>query len=377
MFGPRLTFLKVFGIPLRVDLSWLFIAVLITWSLGAHYFPIQHEGLETSTYWIMGFMGAMGLFLSILLHELGHAVTAQRYGMRIKGITLFIFGGVAELQDEPPSPIAEFAVAIAGPVVTLVIMVACFFGAWAGGAMEAPVAITAVVAYLAFINGLLLVFNMIPAFPLDGGRVLRSALWAWKDDLRWATRFTSRLGGAFGIFLIALAVLSLLTGQIVAAVWWFLIGMFLRGAAGMSYQQLMMRQALEGEPISRFMSTDPVVVDPGMPIDRFVEDVVYRTHHKLYPVLESDGRLLGCITTRDVKETPREQWTSRTVGDAMTTCNGENTISPDEDAMKALSRMNGSQASRLMVVEGDRLVGVIALKDLLGFLNLKIELEEQ
>jgi Zn-dependent protease/CBS domain-containing protein len=375
MFGRRFKLFKLLGFEVSIDLSWIIIAVLISWSLSTGVFPFQVENLSTQTYWIMGIIGAVGLFASIIVHEFSHSIVARRSGMPIKGITLFIFGGVAEMGDEPPSAKSEFWIAIVGPL-TSIAMGGVFYGLYALGSRTGwSQAISGVVGYLAMINFLLAGFNLMPAYPLDGGRVLRSILWGWKGNLRWATRISSSVGAAFGVFLIVLGVLRVIGGNFVGGMWFFLIGWFIYGAAKMSYQQLVTRRALEGEPLKRFMKTDPVTVPKSTTIDRLVEDYVYRYHYKLYPVVNAD-RLLGCISTRDIKEVPRDEWTRRTVGEVAEKCNPENTISPDADAVEALSVMRRNQASRLLVVDGGELLGIIALKDMLEFLSLKIELDE-
>lgn len=373
MFGKTIDLFSIFGFKIRLDLSWFIVAVLITWSLAVGYFPHVHEDLSPTAYWTMGLLGAVGLFGSVVVHELSHATVARRFGVEMRGITLFIFGGVAEMTEEPPSPKAEFWVAIAGPIASFAIAGAFF----ALGAVALPTEAALVVGYLAVINVILAVFNLIPAFPLDGGRILRSILWQWKDSLRWATRVTSAIGAGFGWVLIGLGVLQLLVGGMqafVGAMWLALIGLFLRGAAQMSYQQLLLRRVLEGEPVSRFMETEPVTVPRHISVAELVEDYVYRHHFKLYPVVDA-GRLVGCVTTREVKELPREEWDSTSVGALAEQCSPDNSVAPDADAMEVLSRMSRNRASRLLVVDAGHLVGIITLKDLLEFFSLKIELE--
>jgi Zn-dependent protease len=375
MFGKRIKLFKLLGFEVSIDLSWIIIAILIAWSLSTGLFPLHYKNLSTQTYWMMGIVGALGLFLSIIVHEFSHSIVARKYGMPMKGITLFIFGGVAEMGDEPPSPKAEFMMAIVGPLSSIAIAL-IFYGiyrAGLGGIFKDPV--VGVVGYLAYINGILAAFNLVPAFPLDGGRVLRAIIWGVKGNLRKATRISANVGAGFGIFLIVLGVFSILTGNFVGGMWWFLIGMFVHGAAKASYQQLVVRKALEGEPLERFMKTDPVTVDPALPLDRLVEDYIYKFHFKMFPVVENGNRLLGCITTKQVREIPREEWSGRKVGDIAEQCTEENTIGTRTDAVKALSAMHHSKSSRLMVVDGARLVGVIALKDMLDFLSLKMDLE--
>lgn len=383
MFIRSFEIFKLFGIPIRLDLSWFIIAILVTWSLAAAAFPQLAaqtneelaEQMTPAVYWTMGVIGALGLFASVLLHELGHALEARRHGVPMRSITLFIFGGVAEMTNEPPNAKAEFLVAIAGPIVSLILGVLFILLA----AVPLPFSVGLVIGYLGAINLLLLVFNMIPAFPLDGGRVLRAALWHYKGSLRWATRITSAIGGGFGLFLILMGIfLGISNPQqyLVTAIWMALIGMFLRGAASMSYQQLLVRRALEGEPVHRFMHDQPRTVPSSTSLQSFVEDYVYRYNHKMFPV-QDNGNLRGCVTLNQLKEMPREQWSQHTVNDIAQECSPENTIRPDADAMEALSQMNRTGASRLLVVdEQGNLQGVLTLKDLMGFISLKVELEE-
>jgi Zn-dependent protease/CBS domain-containing protein len=382
MFIKRFEIFKLLGFPIRIDVSWFIIVILLTWTLATGAFPhlIQEfapdaDMPDAGVLWTMGFLGAMGLFISVLLHELGHAVVARGYGISMSGITLFIFGGVAEMKDEPPSAKAEFWIAIAGPIVSVLLAVGLSLIAGALHQVGADITITVVVGWLGFINGILVVFNMLPAFPLDGGRVLRAILWAVRNDMRWATRITSSIGAAFGIAFIALGVLQFIFGNIIGGIWMAIIGLFLRGAAQMSYQHLLVRRALEGEPVRRFMKDDPVTVPPDITLADLVNEVIYRYYFKMYPVVD-DGRLLGCISTRRVKEINPEEWPETRVGDVMDPVSEDNTIDVNDDSMRAMSRMSSNESSRLMVVDGDQLVGIIALKDLLRFLSLRIEMDD-
>ena len=374
MFGRRFELFRVFGVAIRIDVSWFVIAVLVTWSLAAGLFPARYPGLFPATYWWMGLAGSLGLFVSVILHELSHALVARSRGLPMRGITLFIFGGVTEMAGEPQSPRTEFWVAIAGPIASLLVSAVCLAGFVLANLAGVPPGVTGVLGYLALINLLLLVFNLLPAFPLDGGRVLRSLLWHWKGSLRWATRVTSRIGSGFGLLLILGGVFHLVRGNFVGGLWWCLIGLFLRNAAQMSYQQLLVRRMLEGEPVARFMESAPVSVPRGISIRELIEDYVYRHHYRMFPVVDGE-RLVGCVSTRRIGELPRDEWDRQTVGTLAEPCTPENTVGPGEDAMYALDKMSRSDTSRLMVVEGDRLVGIITLKDLLKFLSLKIEME--
>lgn len=373
MFGTRIPLFRLLGIEIRLDLSWILIALLITWTLAGGVFPAWYPNLDPVVYWTMGIVAAAGLFASIVLHELAHAAVARRDGLPIDGITLFVFGGVAEMGAEPPSPGAEFRMAIAGPIASLVIALISYVIGMAGAVLGAGTPFTGVFAYLAIINTILAVFNMVPAFPLDGGRILRAALWAWRGRLGWATRITSNIGSGFGIALIALGVLSVLSGNFIGGMWWFLLGLFVRAAAQMSYRQVAIRQGLEGIPVRRIMTDRPVAVPSSITISEFVEEHVYRFHFKHYPVLD-DGRLIGCVGLRDVKDVPRERWAETQIAAVMRPCSRDNTTTPEADALAALATMNRTQNGRLLVVEGEQLRGIVTLKDMLRFLSIKLDL---
>src|SRR5918995_2664518 len=375
MFGRPIPLFKLAGFQVGLDWSWFILAVLISWTLASGVFPFYYPGLQPVTYWSMGVIAALGLFATIVLNALGHALVARRYGLPIRRITLFIFGGVAEMEAEPERPAAEFWVAIAGPIVSFLVGLVCWLLLQAAAGAGAGVPVVGVLAYLASINVILAVFNLVPAFPLDGGRILRAALWHWKGSLRWATRVASAIGGGFGILLIVLGVYRVLIGDFIGGMWWFLIGLFVRFAAQMSYQQVLMREALRGVPVRRIMSADPITVPSGITIAQLIDDYIYRHHHDMYPVVDSD-RLVGCVSMNDIKRLPRERWSSTTVSEIMQPCTEATAISPETDAMEVLRLMSRSGNARLLVTEGDRLLGIVSMRDLMNFLNVKLHLEE-
>jgi Zn-dependent protease/CBS domain-containing protein len=376
MFARRIHLFKLFGFKVNLDISWFFLLILVTWSLASGFFPRSYGGFSTLTYWLMGITSAMGLFFSIVLHETLHSVVARRFGLPMTGITLFLFGGVAEMAEEPPSPKAEFYMAIAGPILSIGLG-GFFFGTSVLMKQSGlSPSLWGVTRYLGFINGLLAAFNLVPAFPLDGGRVLRSALWKMRNDLEAATRITSMIGRMFGFVLIAFGVFSFIMGSLMSGLWWFVIGLFLNTAARTSYQQLKVRTVLEGQKVSKFMNTDPITVSAHISVSEMVEEYMYRYHYKLFPVVR-DGRLVGCVTTKHIREIPREEWKSRTVEEIAEECTDENSVSSDREAVKVLGTMRRNNISRLMVVDNSELVGVITLKDLLEFIAMKLELEQE
>jgi Zn-dependent protease/CBS domain-containing protein len=374
MFGRRIPLFSLFGFKINIDLSWFILAILITWSLAEGLFPYYFEGFSKSTYWWMGAFGALGLFVSIIFHEFFHSIVARGFGMPMKGITLFMFGGVSELGDEPNNAKTEFLVAVVGPLSSILLSGILFMANLAGKAASWPAAANAVILYLAWLNLVLAGFNLIPAFPLDGGRILRSILWAVKKNLRWATRIASGFGEAFGILLIIFGIFSFIGGNFIGGIWYFLIGMFIKGASQSSYQQLLVRTSLSGERVSNFMKDLPVTVPSSISVEDLVENYFYKYHYKMFPV-SSDGHVEGCVSTREVKNLSKDQWPVHKVSEIETACSDKNTVTPDTDAIKALSLMNTTGNSRLMVVEGDKLVGIVTLKDMLKFLSLKIDLE--
>ncbi len=375
MFGHSVTLFRLFGFDIRVDASWLILAALITWTLATGLFPHDYPHLAASLYWWMGVAGAIGLFLSIVVHETFHSLVARHYNLPMKGITLFVFGGVAEMSGEPQTPKVEFLMAIAGPIASILIGFLFFFLKDIGRGAAWPLAAVGIVTYLSWINWVLAGFNLVPAFPLDGGRVLRSIIWHFTQNLTRATRIASAIGTGLSTLLMAYAIYTFFMGNLIGGIWYFVIAMFLRQAAAASYTQVVMRRALKGEPISRFMNSEPISVPRGTSIRDFVENYFYRYHFKFFPVVNERSELTGCVTARRVKEVPPDEWTSHTVAEVAEPCSAENTIAPDADALDALSKMQTTNSSRLMVADHGKLLAVVSLKDLLAFLAAKIDLE--
>lgn len=375
MFGRSISLFELFGFKVQMDFTWIFLAVLITWTLAAGYFPQVYPEWSTDTYWSMGIAGMLGLFFSLIWHEMSHSLVARRYGIPMKGITLFIFGGVAQMDEEPKEARSELLMAIAGPISSVVLAGLFFLLGSQGGSIGLPAPVLAVLQYLALINLVLAAFNMLPAFPLDGGRVLRAVLWQWKGDIHWATRVATRFGSGAGLGLIVLGLLSVVTGNLIGGIWWFLIGMFLRGAANASYQQLLTRRTFEGVPISRFMTADPVVVSPELAIDDFIENYVLRYHHPVFPVAD-DGIVYGTINARAISDLDVDERRAQRVRDLMTEIDDQRTAIPDDDADEVLKALSQSGTGRMLVIDrGGALVGIVTMRDLMDYLTLKIDLE--
>lgn len=374
MFGRAIPLFSLLGFQIRLDLSWLLLAVLVMWSLARGLFPSQFPGLAPFSYAMMALAGTVGIFASIVLHEFSHAVVARRFGMPISGITLFLFGGVAEMNDQPTGPKAEFLTALAGPVASLALSGVCQGGAVAGALTDWPMPVLGVLAYLAAINLILGVFNLVPAFPLDGGRILRAGLWAWKGDLLRATRIATRLGEGFGVALALLGLFWLVFGHPIAGLWWGLLGLFVRAAARGSYRQLLAQRMLSGVPVRRVMVDRPVTVDPELGLQALVDDYFLRYRHDAYPVA-ADGVPLGWVTPGHVKGLAGGALPRLTVRAVMAPLAHDEVIQPDADAGEVLCRLRADGQSRLLVVDQGRLVGLVTLRDLLRYLTLRMDLD--
>ncbi len=371
MIGRGFLLGTVFGVPIRIDYSWLVIAALLTWSLSL-LFGQEYPYLGTASRILLGISGALLLFGSVLAHELSHAMVALKNGVGIRGITLFIFGGAAEMIDEPETARAELAIAIAGPTMSLGL--ALVFGVlhYAGLGLV-PLPLVDLADRLKWMNLLLVGFNLVPGFPLDGGRVLRAMLWGIWGKLSPATRAAAQVGSLFGALLVALGLLSaLFYGNVLGGIWFVLIGLFLRNAAGMSYQQLFVRRALDGIRARDLMTLDFVGVPPEMTLEDVVEKVIYPKGVSELPVVV-EGRLAGMLRLATIRARERSSWRHLTAGDLMSRDAIDEAISPDDEAVKVLSLLGGEDRM-LAVVDGGELVGVVTRQDLLRRLQIRQEL---
>jgi Zn-dependent protease len=296
---------RIRGIPVRIDFGWLLIFALISWSLASGYFPYVLPSQSPAAYWVQGFVAALLLFASVLLHELAHALVAIGHGVPVGGITLHIFGGVSQLDSEPETPRAELLIAIAGPLASFAI---------AGGAygigriLAGPHWADALAGYLVAVNLVVGLFNLLPAFPLDGGRVLRAALWAWRGRLDWSTRVASRVGSAFGLGMVAVGAVRALTGEAMGGLWLALIGLFVYQAARSSYELIRVRARLEGLRVHEVMNTAPSVLEAARPEhavsprDSAWQAFLTIARHGRGRVAVLDGELLvGVVTRRDLQ----------------------------------------------------------------------------
>jgi Zn-dependent protease/CBS domain-containing protein len=349
---------RIAGIEIGINWSWLVVFALIVWSLAAVVFPEQTPGLAGEVYVVMAVVGAIVFFASILAHELGHAIQARREGMEIDGITLWLFGGVAKFKGMFPSAGAEFRIAIAGPVVSLALGLAFVAAAtW----LALPSAVVGVVAWLGVINLILLVFNMLPALPLDGGRVLRSALWQARGNFVSATQISANIGRAFGFLFIAGGLALFFSGFGFGGIWLAFIGWFLIAAASAEARYLAVREALGGLRVRDLMVREPATVPPTLTLGQFMDDVVWSRRYTTYPVVD-DERPLGLLPFRRVAEVPRGEWDSRPVRDCMIGRDDVLVLRENDEVVEVLPELHEAPG-RALVLDGDRLVGFLSVSD--------------
>lgn len=383
-FGFRVG--RVAGIDIRVDFSLAIVFSLITFSLGMGLFPSWHPDWGPFITWVTAVAAAVSFFISILIHELSHALVGRAKGIPVNAITLFVFGGVAQLEREPDSWRAELWMAIAGPIASLVlgILFLVLGGLFAGPvdlddgerAYAALNPIATLLLWLGPVNIILAVFNLVPGFPLDGGRVLRAILWGITNDLLRATEWASKLGQAFAWLLIMVGVsmilglhVPVLGGGLLSGMWLALIGWFLNNAALTSYRQLLVTEVLHDLPVSRLMRRDVLTVSPDMPVEILVDECLMQGDQRGFPVLDG-GDLIGLVCLHDIRATPRHAWHSTSVREIMTPAERLATIAPNAHVAQALQTLSLEGVNQLPVIERGKLEGLIRREDILKWLSL-------
>lgn len=353
---------SVLGFEIRIDYSWFVIFFLILWSLSAGFFPGAVPDRSGGIYLAMGVAGTLLFFASLLAHELSHSVVARTKGIEVEGITLFIFGGMARTKLDSEDPGDEMLIAGVGPLMSFVLAGLFQALAWTGRQAGWSPAVTEVASYLAFINLLLAVFNLLPGFPLDGGRLFRAAVWKSTGDLNKATRWASEGGKWLGYGLMALGFLQAFAGAVLGGLWFVFIGWFLRGTAEMSFQQHTLRRALQGVTAGTIMSEDPETVPPELTIRDLVDEHLLRSRYQSFPVVEA-GWVRGLVTLDQVKAHPRERWGETRVSEIMTPADAGLVVSPSEEMVEVLGRMRDTGTRRVLVVRDGRLVGIVSSSD--------------
>ncbi|MBI4503618.1 MAG: site-2 protease family protein [Gemmatimonadetes bacterium] len=366
MGGIRLG--KIFGLEVRVDYSWFLIFFLILWSLTMGVFPADYPGKPAGTYVAMGIVATLLFFASLLAHEISHSIVARRRGIPVEGITLFIFGGMAHTRMEAEEPADEFIIAGVGPLSSL--LIALLFGVLGavGNRLGWSPAATIVTRYLAYINVALAVFNLLPGFPLDGGRLFRAAVWKYTGDLTKATRYATNGGKLLGYALMAVGFLQMFMLRNFGGLWFVFIGWFVRTAAEASFAQHRLLRSLEGIRARDVMSSPPETVSPDLSVQQFVDEHILRGRHRAYPVVEDDHPV-GLITLEQVKAVPRGEWGSRTIRDAMAPLDGVAVAERQEKMTEILQKLARSTGGRVLVVSNGHVEGLITRSDLARWLE--------
>lgn len=372
MFPARIRLFSLLGFRVSIDVSWFFLAFYLVLSLSTRYFPSAVPHQELNAYVAMGIAGAFGLFVSIILHEIAHAVVARSFGLPIGGITLFIFGGVAELKQEPKTPRSEFWVAIAGPIASIVIATACFAGK-AGAEMAELTAVTGVLAFLAVTNTVLALFNLVPAFPLDGGRILRSIIWWRTGNLRKATSIAATCGSIFGVVLVVTGLGQIVSGNAMGGTWQLLIGIFLTAAASQARGQLDTSENLKGVAVADLMDSSPVTAGPDVSLDALVQDYVYRLNQK-FVIIADEGQALGFIGPEQIKRVPRSQWHDTYVRAVAARFTHDTAVTLNVSAVEALRKLQTNGVGHLAVLDGNSLVGTVSEMNFVNYVSVREEL---
>lgn len=362
---------SLFGIPIRLHFSWFFIFALVNWALATSYFPDVYPEWSLATSVITGIITSLLFFGSVLLHELMHSVVARASGIPVKSITLFIFGGVAQITEEPGKPSTELKIALAGPLTSLLLGGIC----WAIF-YTVPASFEHVVAvsfWLGLINLILGAFNLLPGFPLDGGRVLRAILWWRSGNLRRATRWASNAGRGLSFLFIFGGVWLIFSGLWFNGLWLAFIGWFLGNAAVGSYRQLTLQQMLQGHAVSEAMTRDCISVSPELTLEELVNDYILPYGKKCF-IIAVDSRIQGLITLKDVKTVPRQMWATKKVAGVMMPFDKLRRVRPDADLASVLKILTEEDINQLPVVEGDAVIGMISREKLLAFINLRDKL---
>lgn len=361
---------RILGISIGLDFSWFVVFALLTWMLASSYYPGEFQGWSPLLYWFMGAVTAILLFASVLLHELGHSVVALWYKIPVRSITLFLFGGVAQIGAEPPSAVAEFLIAIAGPLVSLTLAIVFY-------AVQPLVADTetllGLAKYLAYINLALLVFNLIPGFPLDGGRVFRAAVWKATGNLRRATLIAAKVGRFFAFLFIFFGVWLMFSGNLGSGIWIAFIGWFLDNAASAQIQQVMFKGQLAGHHVAQAMSTQCAAVPADLMLQKLVDDHILADGQRCFLVNRGD-QTIGLMTLHRIKEVPRPEWATTTAAQAMLPLEQLQCIDPNTELWAALQKMDRDGVNQLPVTRDHHVVGMLSREDVITFLRTLQEL---
>lgn len=360
----------IFGIEIGLDYSWFVIFALLTWMLATSYYPDEFKHWSPLLYWFTGAVTAIMLFASVLLHELGHSVVALRYGIPVRSITLFLFGGIAQIEAEPPSAVAEFFIAITGPLVSLALAV-CFY--LAQSLISGVEPLLGLAKYLAYINTALVLFNLIPGYPLDGGRVLRAVVWAITGNMARSTLIAASIGRFFAFLLIFSGTWQMFSGNLGGGLWIALIGWFLDIAASVQIQQVALRGLLKGHRVSQAMSEHYAIIPEHLTLQKLVDEQILGSGQRSF-LVNRGNRTIGLITLHQIKDVPRGEWAAKTAAEVMLPFEQLKCLDPDTELWSALEKMDRAGVNQMPVVRAADVVGMLSREDAITYLRTLQEL---
>ena len=366
--------MRVGGIDIIIDYSWFIIFFLVVYTMAESYFPQAHQHYSTPQYWIMGAIVAVLFFISILIHEIAHSFVAMKHGIKVTSIRLLIFGGLAQVTSEPKTGRHEFLIALSGPAASMALgmLFLTIYSYYYVTDLKTPIA--GISGWLAGANIILAVFNLIPGFPLDGGRILRAFLWDRWNDRERATKVVSQIGNSFALFLIIFGILQfLVTQSLISGLWLIFVGLFMKQSAAGSYQAVMMQRALDGVQVRQIMTENLITVDWLTSINELVENYIYKHQFANYPVFNRD-EFVGMVSLEGVKTISKELWGFKQVRDIMTPVELVPCLKPTDDATEALSRMVSEDIGRMPVVENGHLLGIVSRRDIMNLFKVKSDL---
>jgi len=366
---------KIFDIQIQIHASWFIVFLLISWTLATSYFPYFYPRLDSFVCWSMGVVAAILLFGSVLLHELSHSLVARKNGLPVRKITLFIFGGIAHMSDESPNASTEFKMAIAGPACSLVLALTFMSLSYFLKSANLWLPVYAVIKYLALINTVLAVFNLVPGFPLDGGRVLRAIIWYYTGDLKKSTLIASRIGKGFAILLGGFGLLNILFAHnLIGGLWLMFIGFFLHQAASMGYMQVSLKKALSGILVKDIMKEDVVAVLDSITIETLINDYFFKYHYQSFPVV-SGRKLEGVITLNKIRQISKDKWGQLNVADVMDKDIDAVTVCPSDEAVSVINKIIKNDIPQVLVINTDKeVIGLLTRRDIMQVLKLRTDL---
>jgi Zn-dependent protease len=366
---------KFLGFEIKIDWSCIFLAIFVTWTLAIDFFPRHFPNCSMHTYWLMGLIGAVGLFLSIVCHELCHSIVGRYYGMPFKSIIIFIFGGMAETKEIPPSPKVEFLISFAGPLFSLIL--GLFFKLLLLFATNNnwPASLNGILFYFGMINIVLGIFNLMPGLPLDGGRILRAILWWWKNDLKWATTVACQGGIGLSFAMIFFGFLLIVQTIVIGGIWIVLLGFFMLNSAKICYKDFIIQESFGNDSIKKYIKTPSISLHSDITVQALADDYFQKYYHKIYPVTEEDGTLLGYVSLDEIKQIPKEKWPLILVRNMMLECSEDILIDGDTKVIDVLHMMRFPRNNRIIVAEHGKLYGTISFQDLMDAIFIKLSLK--